>query len=839
MTLLAISSRVYLLLKHPKIHFRSGKINFMKALTSYNPSLIEPKWQKYWKANKTFKPNMQNSKNPFYNLMMFPYPSAEGLHVGNMYAFTGSDIYGRYIRQKGFDVFEPIGLDGFGIHSENYAIKVNTHPASLSKQTAKNFYRQLMSTGNAYSWDSKLETYDPNYYKWTQWLFIKMYNRGLVERKKSYVNWCSSCKTVLADEQVEGGICERCKSVTIRKESEQWFFKITKYADKLLNNVDTLNWSNNVKLAQKNWIGKSTGARVEFRIANSQLQISVFTTRLDTIYGAMFLVLAPEHPAISLFLNNKSQITNSKRNELSRYVKNSLRKTEQQRKKEEKVKTGVDTGFKAIHPLTGKKISIWVADFVLMNYGAGAIMGVPAHDKRDFEFAKKFSLPIIKVIGGGKEYHSNYGKLVNSGKYSGMISKDAIKKILFDNPKICKATTNYHLRDWLISRQRYWGPPIPMIFCKKCGWLPVPEKDLPVILPYLDDYQPKGFGNSPLAQLEDWVEVICPKCGITARRETDVSDTFLDSSWYFLRYPSINIEGSLPWDSKVTKKWLPVDMYIGGAEHSVLHLLYSRFITMALYDMNYLNFKEPYKRFFAHGLLTKDGAKMSKSKGNVIIPDTYINKLGADTLRMYLMFLGPFFQGGDFTDSGIMGIRRFLDKVWNISHKIKTFGVKKANVKEAEVDLSFLHQTIKKVGDDIESLKFNTSIAAMMSFLKGVSTDFYLTSDILENWKKFLRILAPFAPHITEELWYLLGEKESIHLSSWPEYDINLIKAEIMTVPITVNGKLRSKISISAEIGEKEMLKLAKLDKKALKYLEGKKIKKEIYIKGKIVNFVV
>ena len=659
----------------------------------YNPRKIEAKWQEKWLEEKIYKPDLRRAKKPFYNLMMFPYPSAEGLHVGNMYAFTGADIYGRFKRMQGHDVFEPMGLDGFGIHSENYAIKIGKHPAEQAKISEKNFYRQLEMLGNGFSWNERLETYDPEYYKWTQWIFVQMFKRGLAYRKKQAVNWCPSCMTVLADEQVVAGECERCGTKVFKKELEQWFFKITDYAERLLKNLEKIDWSEKIKSAQKNWIGKSEGALIRFKVKSEKLKVTepieIFTTRPDTLFGATYMVLGPEH---SLFTTLDTRITNH--DEVEDYIKKAKVKTEEERIAEGKEKTGVELkGIRATNPANGEEIPDWVADYVLGSVGTGAIMAVPAHDQRDYEFAKKFGLPIKMVICSHypaktcpvlDNAYTGEGHLVDSGKFSGMASEEAkweITKFVGGAKKV-----QYRLRDWLVSRQRYWGPPIPMIFCENCaksisgsrtshgksdfqklnpGWYAVPEKDLPVELPYIKDFRPTGTDKSPLAANEKFYKVRCPKCKTWARRETDVSDTFLDSAWYFLRYPSVK-EKNRPWNPDITKKWLPVHSYIGGAEHSVLHLLYSRFITMALHDWGMLDFEEPFKKFRAHGLLIKDGAKMSKSRGNVVNPDEYIKAFGADALRMYLMFLGPFEQGGDFRDTGIKGVTRFLERAWKL-----------------------------------------------------------------------------------------------------------------------------------------------------------------------------
>lgn len=1138
----------------------------------YDFKKIEAKWQKEWLKKKTYEPNIKKAKKPFYNLMMFPYPSAEGLHVGNAYAFIGTDIYGRFRRMQGNDVLEPIGLDGFGIHSENYALKIGAHPMKQAQVSQKRFYKQLESIGNGFAWDKKLETYDPAYYKWTQWIFIQLFKRGLAYRKKQPVNWCPSCKTVLADEQVIAGKCERCSTVVIKKELEQWFFKITDYAGRLLKNIDGLDWSEKVKIAQCNWIGKSEGAEIDFEVKTKEKpnfvllygyegsakedffpwlkekiekrgykvqvphlphsdklkatekddmdvfwkkvkldkntvivahslggivalkaleklkhpvrkvifaggflspkfkdkerpfsktfswkfnfgkikknaknviilhdindpiiqreqavkladvlggklfeisakgthfnsseepsilehavdSIKVFTTRPDTLFGATYMVLAPEHPLIQKL---ESRIQNAA--EVKKYIKKAANKSEEERIEEGKEKTGVELkGIKAVNPTNGKEIPVWIADYVLTGYGTGAIMAVPAHDERDFEFAKKYKLPItqvvapyfhaeegkdglrkdkktikrktayaflwdrkndrylcldwekfnwhsgiiggvedgedyvkaakreiseetgyknikfVKYLGGevhnhffaahkdinryavgqgmlfelvndkraeilpedlenhkpvwieagkmkswlnlsnfqymwqiledGKECFADYGIAVNSDKFNGLDSETAKWKITeFAGGK---RKTQYRLRDWLISRQRYWGAPIPMIHCDDCakkgmgersgmpGWYAVPENKLPVKLPFVKDFRPKGKGKSPLATVKSFYETKCPGCGGKARRETDVSDTFLDSAWYFLRYPDVK-NSKKAWDVTVAKKWLPVDMYIGGAEHSVLHLLYSRFITMFFSDLKLVDFEEPFSKFRAHGLLIKEGAKMSKSKGNVVNPDEYIKNFGADTLRMYLMFLAPFEYGGDFRDAGIMGIKRFLERVWKMG-TADSFAKPSAGNKKIK---QALHATIKKVTEDISELRYNTAISAMMILLNEFEAD--AKNVTKEDFGNFLKLISPFAPHISEEIWgNVLKNKKSIHIEKWPEYDKNLIKSETFTLVIQINGKVRDSMEVPAGIGREEAENLALNSEKVKNAVGSAGIKKVIYVPSRLVNIVV
>ena len=973
-------------------------------MRKYDFKKIEEKWQKKWEKEKLYQVDIERASKPFYNLMMFPYPSAEGLHVGNMYAFTGSDIYSRYMRLKRNDVFEPIGLDGFGIHSENFAIKNKIHPVEMAKKTQKRFYEQLHMIGNAYDWSKTLETYDSDYYKWTQWIFLQMFKKGLAYRKKSAVNWCPSCKTVLSDEQVEVGKCERCKTDIVKREMSQWFFKITKYADRLLKNLDKIDWSEKTKLAQKNWIGKSEGAELKFQITKSKFQtnnkirvpnsVIVFTTRPDTLFGCTYLVLSPESKYVDVL---KNDIENW--DEVKKYIEKAKAKSDLERANE---KIGVELkGIKVINPANKKEIPIWVADYVLSEYGTGAIMAVPAHDERDYKFAKKYKMSIVEVVakkfgkakevavrrdgvaaviikdskvlvlfdkenneyrlpaGGYEEKDegvlgtlereikeeagyinfevSDYlgqietyfyvkrkkeerhklqkgylvklvddqqqeqseedggvyevmwldknealkrfdekvkdigehefirrafdkskrcfvgdGVIVNSGRFNGMDSQQAKKEITeFVGGKI---KVNYKLRDWCISRQRFWGPPIPIIYCDKCGILSVDEKDLPVKLPKTDDYLPDGTGRSPLARDEKFVKTECPKCGGEARRETDVSDTFLDSAWYFFRYPSIGSRSSevgirngekleIPWNQEITKRWLPVDMYIGGHEHAVLHLLYTRFVTMVFHDMGLIDFEEPFKKFRAHGLIIKDGAKMSKSKGNVVNPDEYIEKYGIDVLRTYLMFIGPFKRGGDFRDEGVVGIERFFAKVYGLAQdyvgeksreKLRNSEIRKLAKDEFGVERNKL---IKKVTEDIERLDYNTVIAGLMEFLNVLEED---KNKINRNDLEILVIiLSPFAPYLCEELWEILGHKESVFKAGWPEFDEDKIREDKIELVIQVNGKVRARVKVDAGISEKEAKTIVLEQENVKKFVGEKEIKRIIFVRGKLLNIVI
>ena len=815
-------------------------------MEKYNHSKIEKKWQKFWEKNKINQVDLDLAKKPFYNLMMFPYPSAEGLHVGNMYAFVHSDAYGRFMRLKGFDVFEPIGLDGFGIHSENYAIKIKEHIKDVSKRTEKHFYEQLHLIGNQYDWSRTVETYKPNYYKWTQWLFLQMYKKGLAYRAKAPVNWCPSCKTVLADEQVISGRCERCGTETEKRQMEQWFFKITDYAERLLKNLEWINWSEDVKVGQRNWIGKSEGASVKFPVQNSQYQMEVFTTRPDTLFGATFMAICPEHQLIK---DLKEKIQNW--DEVESYIKKAQRKSSLERTDLNKDKTGVELkGVKAINPVNKKEIPIFVADYVLADYGTGAIMAVPGHDQRDWEFAKKYNLEITEVVKGGDikiEAYIGEGYNVNSEFLNGLATNEAISNMIqwLQHNKLGCGSVNYKLRDWCVSRQRYWGPPIPMVYCEKDGWQPVPEKDLPVLLPEMKNFLPDGSGKGPLNKVLEFVNTACPKCGGPAQRETDVSDPFVDSSWYFLRYPCTEFDDRAI-DKKRTEKWFPIDMYIGGREHTVLHLLYSRFVTMVLHDLGYLKEEEePYKRFFAHGLLIREGAKISKSKDNIVNPDEYIAKFGADSVRLYLMFLGDVRLGGDWRDSGMAGMARFVNRVWAIAQRIIKKGKKETKDNGAE---RAEQHVIKRVGDDLERLKFNTAIAFIMEYINSLYEFEIAKKEIgVDAIETLAKIISPFAPHLAEELWNQLGHpstglrasKKSIFSEKWPQYDPALVREETIELVVQINGKVRGRFSVPAEISEDKAKKMALSDAAIQKWLGGQEPKKVIFVRGRLVNIVV
>jgi leucyl-tRNA synthetase len=808
----------------------------------YDPSAVEAKWQRLWeeRGTNTFTlEELERADGPYYTLMMFPYPSAEGLHIGNIYAFTGADIHGRYQRLRGKTVFEPIGFDAFGIHSENFALKVGTHPMDLIPSNVKNFTRQLRRMGGMFDWNHSVDTTDPAYYKWTQWIFLKLFDAGLAERKEAPVNWCPSCMTVLANEQVVAGACERCGTPVEQRRIAQWFFKITDYAERLLENLERIDWSETTLKAQSNWIGRSTGAQLRFPVVDSDGKetgdaIEVYTTRPDTVFGATYMVLAPEHPLVEKVTDD------GRRAPVYAYVDKAAKKDLVARQKADKTKTGVPTGGFCRNPATGEPIPVWVADYVLMDYGTGAIMAVPGHDERDFEFATQFDLPIVRVVAGPEdqadtrleEAYVGPGRLVNSGPFDGTDVRDSVEKVTAwaAEQGWGEAKVNFRLHDWCISRQRYWGPPIPIVHCERCGPVGVPEEDLPVVLPRVEDFKPDDTGVSPLARVSEWYETICPKCGGDGRRETDVSDTFLDSSWYFLRYPSTDYDDR-PFDAELTKKWLPVDTYIGGNEHAVLHLLYSRFITMVLHDLGHLDFEEPYDVFRAHGLIVRDGAKMSKSKGNVIVPDPIIEEYGADTFRTYLMFLGPFEEGGDYREQGIQGPFGFLHRLWDT--------VVSAGIGDPDPDVERkVHQTIRQVTEQIPALGYNTAIAAMMECLNVVRAGG--RDAVRAEVEPLVVMIAPFAPHLAEELWERLGRERSVFDgASWPEFDPAKAAEDSVEIAVQVNGKLRATITVAKDAPEADVLAAARAEENVVRHLNGQTERRVIHVPGRLVNFVV
>jgi leucyl-tRNA synthetase len=818
----------------------------------YDPAAVERKWRARWEAEATNVTDLAGGPRPFYALMMFPYPSAEGLHVGNLFAFTGNDIYGRFQRLQGHTVFEPFGYDAFGIHSENYAIKVGIHPAELIPRNIANFRQQVQRAGLMVDWTHELSTTDPSYYKWTQWVFLQLYQRGLAYKKKAAVNWCPFDKTVLANEQVIAGACERCGTIVEQRLLEQWFFRITDYAGRLLANLDTLDWSETTKTAQRNWIGKSEGAEIVFPVLDVMVygtstantattgeviaaapSVKVFTTRPDTIYGATYLVLAPEHPLVA-------QITQDEQRSAVQVYVNAAASQDLVSRKTTKDKTGVFTGAYATNPATGRPVPIWIADYVLMEYGTGAIMAVPGHDERDHEFARVYDLPIVQVVApaegavdiGTAAYTETAGcRLVSSGRFSGMGIEEGKAGIVAELSARGAAVpvVNYRLYDWCISRQRYWGPPIPIVYCDDCGTVPVPESQLPVLLPLIDDFRPDDSGISPLARHDEWYHTPCPQCGKQARRETDVSDTFLDSAWYFLRYPSSERD-DVPFDRALIKRWLPVHSYIGGNEHAVLHLLYSRFVTMVLHDAGLVDFEEPFTRFRAHGLIVREGAKMSKSKGNVVNPDQYIDEWGADAFRTYLMFLGPFEEGGDFRDKGISGVKRFLDRLWR-----SVQDAEHGRPADPEVQRK-LHQTIRKVGEDIARLSYNTAVAAMMEYMNTMRAG--ERRPRLEEVRPLVQLVSPFAPHIAEELWEIMGGTTSVFDAGWPAYDPALVTEDRVTMAVQVNGKTRGTISVAKTATQDDAMAAVMADPALAKFITGTP-KRIIFVPGRLINIIV
>jgi leucyl-tRNA synthetase len=812
----------------------------------YDPSAVERKWQDLWEergTNSFSLEELRNAEDPFYNLMMFPYPSAEGLHVGNIFAFTGADVHGRYQRLRGRTVFEPMGFDAFGIHSENFALKVGANPMDLIPRNVANFTRQLRRIGGMFDWEHSVDTTDPAYYKWTQWVFVQLFRAGLAERKEAPVNWCPSCMTVLANEQVIAGTCERCGTAVEQRKIAQWFFKITKYAERLLENLERIDWSEKTRKAQINWIGRSEGARLSFPVLDAKGEetgtvIDVYTTRPDTIFGATYMVLSPEHPLVDEVTNEGLRVP------VYAYREKARAKDLVERQKVDKAKTGVPTGGYCRNPATGQAIPIWIADYVLMDYGTGAIMAVPGHDQRDFDFAKQFELQIVRVVaapGEGPdtpldEAYVGPGRLVNSGQFDGADVSDSVRVVT----AWCaqngwgEAQVNYRLHDWCISRQRYWGPPIPVVYCDACGPVVVPEKDLPVVLPRLENFRPDQSGVSPLARLEEWYVTTCPTCGAKARRETDVSDTFLDSGWYFLRYPSTDFDDR-PFDTALTKKWLPVNAYIGGNEHAVLHLLYSRFLTMVLHDLGRLDFEEPYDVFRAHGLIIAEGAKMSKSKGNVIVPDPLIEEFGADTLRTYLMFLGPFEEGGDYRQDGIQGPFGFLHRLWDTVTTAAAGDAEAAPDRDVERKI---HQTIRQLTEQIPTLQYNTAIAALMECLNAVRAAG--RTPVRAEVEPLVPLVAPFAPHIAEELWERLGYTESIFdAPNWPEFDPAKATESTVTIAVQVNGKLRGSIDVTKGAAEAEVVAAARAEENVARHLDGATERRVIYVEERLVNFVV
>ena len=799
----------------------------------YDYAQIEKKWQDIWDEKQTFAAKDDYSLPKFYGLVEFPYPSGQGLHVGHPRSYTAIDIVCRKKRLEGYNVLYPMGWDAFGLPTENFAIKNHVHPAEVTKKNIANFKRQLKSLGFSFDWSREINTTDPEYYKWTQWIFLQLYKKGLAYKKKMSVNWCTSCKCVLANEEVVNGHCERCGSEVIHKEKSQWMLKITDYAEKLLEGLDEVDFIDRVKTQQRNWIGRSYGTQVKFS-TNIGDTFEVFTTRADTLFGVTYMVMSPEHPLINKWAD---KITNM--DEVTAYKQEAAKKSDFERTELAKDKTGVKiSGITAINPVNGKEVPIFIADYVLISYGTGAIMAVPAHDTRDWEFAKKFGLPIIEVVAGGEDVQAApytecaTGKLVNSGFLDGMSVEDAKKAIQewLTERNLGERKTNYKLRDWVFSRQRYWGEPIPIVHCDKCGYVPVPESELPLVLPNVDSYEPTDNGESPLAKMTDWVNTTCPHCGGPAHRETDTMPQWAGSSWYFLRYCDPHNDKALA-SPEALKYWTPVDWYNGGMEHTTLHLLYSRFWHKFLYDIGVVPTPEPYAKRTSHGMiLGENGEKMSKSRGNVVNPDEIVRDYGADTMRVYEMFIGDFEKAAPWSQSSIKGSKRFLDKVWALSDKLT-----EGDSYRAELESAF-HRTIKKVTEDIEGLKMNTAIAALMSLLNDIQGSGSINR---AEFKTYLILLNPFAPHMTEELWQQAGFEGMLNEAEWPKYDEVKCADSTVEIAVQVNGKIKARINVAADISAPDAIAAAKADGAVAAAIDGKNIIKELYVPKKLVNIVV
>lgn len=809
----------------------------------YNHREIERRWQQKWAADHIYEVKEDTGRQKFYALTMFPYTSGD-LHVGHWYAMAPSDVYARFKRMQGYNVLHPMGFDAFGLPAENAAIRHGIHPYDWTVKNIDNMRRQFRSMGAMYDWTREVITCLPDYYRWTQWFFLRFYNSGLAYRAKAPVNWCPKCQTVLANEQVVGeGFCERCSTTVTKKELEQWFFRITKYAEELLDHSH-IDWPERIKIMQRNWVGKSEGAEISFRIESEiteQKEIKVFTTRPDTVFGVTFFLLAPEHPLVLQLTTPEHKA------EVDKYVAWCRRQTEYERTAVGREKTGAFLGSHIVNPLNGERVPIWITDYVLPTYGTGAVMGVPAHDERDLEFARKFKLPVRTVIAPPAwtgeelmEVYTDSGEMVNSGEFSGLPSEQGYEAIcdLLEEKGWGKRTVIYRLRDWLISRQRYWGVPIPIVYCDKCGTVPVAEQDLPVVLPPDAEFKPTG--ESPLKYCQSFVNTTCPKCCGMAKRETDTMDTFLCSSWYFLRYTSPE-SGDAPFNADKMRHWLPVDLYTGGAEHAVMHLLYARFFIKALRDMGLVSFHEPFNRLFNQGTIICSGDKMSKSRGNVIAPDEYVAEVGADAVRGYLMFIGPWELGGEWNDRGLVGISRWLNRVWSLA--TADYSSRLVDPETEKAFIHFMHKTIKEVTADFERLRFNTLLASLMEFsnyLSKVKERGHVSSSAWrEAIRCFLILLAPTAPHLAEEIWARIGHPYTIHSQPWPEYDQKLAEEEEITLVIQVNGKLRDKLLVPASISEAEAKKTALNRERVKAYIDGKKLARVIYVPKRVVNIVV
>lgn len=800
----------------------------------YNHLVVEPKWQKAWEEKGCFHAEENSDKKKFYALIEFPYPSGQGLHVGHPRPYTALDVVSRKRRLQGYNVLYPIGWDAFGLPTENYAIKNHIHPEIVTKNNVARFKKQIQSLGISFDWSREINTTDPEYYKWTQWIFLQLFKHGLAYKKEMAVNWCTSCKCVLANEEVVNGVCERCGSEVVRKVKSQWMLKITEYADRLIKDLDLVDYPDRVKAQQKNWIGKSTGAEVDFNTTEGD-KLTVYTTRCDTLFGATYMVISPEHPCIEKWNDKIKNIEDVKA-----YQAEAAKKSDFERTELVKEKTGVMLdGVKAINPVNGKEIPIFVSDYVLVSYGTGAIMAVPAHDTRDWEFAKKFNLPIIEVVKGGEDVQKEAftdcatGVMVNSDFLTGLTVEKAKKKMIswLEENKVGRAKTNYKLRDWVFSRQRYWGEPIPIVHCDKCGYVPIPESELPLRLPMVDSYEPTDTGESPLSKMTDWVETTCPCCGGKAYRETDTMPQWAGSSWYFLRYMDPHNKEALA-SKEALNYWSPVDWYNGGMEHTTLHLLYSRFWHKFLYDIGVVPTPEPYAKRTSHGMiLGENGEKMSKSRGNVVNPDDIVQQYGADTMRLYEMFIGDFEKAAPWNDKGIKGCRRFVERYYNLQEKLID-----GDEVRPELECS-IHKTIKKVSEDIENIKFNTAIASLMALMNDINA---VGSINKKEYAIFSILLNPFAPHVTEEIWSTCNLGDGMVVDQpWPEYDESKCKANEIEIAVQVNGKIKTKLMIPAEAEQAEVIALAKAEENVKKSVEGMNIIKEIYVKGRLVNIVV
>ena len=812
--------------------------------TSYGHSDIESKWEERWQRDGVYTVSDDDPRPKWYELHMYPYPSGD-LHIGHWFAMSGADAHARFMRMKGFNVLHPMGFDAFGLNAENAAIKSGVHPHQWTMSNIENMRRQLRSMGAMYDWDREVVTCMPDYYRWNQWLFLQLYKSGLAYRDGAPVNWCPSCQTVLANEQVINGQCERCDSAVIQREMEQWFFRITQYADELLDH-SKIDWPERINLMQTNWIGRSEGVEVGFDISEYGLEedsIDTFTTRIDTVFGVTFILLAPEHPLVAKLT------TDDQREAVEAYVKQAGRQTEIERLSTEKEKTGVFTGAYAVNTLNDERVPILTADYVLLSYGTGMVMGVPAHDQRDFEFAKKYGLPIRVVIAppdwdGGEleEAYLEEGTQVNSGEFDGLPSSEGMDKIAdhIEALGLGGRAVNYRMRDWLISRQRYWGTPIPIVYCDACGEVAVPESDLPVLLP--DDAEFLPTGDSPLARHGDFVNTTCPQCGGPAKRESDTMDTFVDSSWYFLRYASPSYDDG-PFDPVAAGEWNPVDQYTGGVEHAVMHLLYARFFVKAMRDLGLVDFDEPFVRLVNQGTIVFNSQKMSKSRGNVIAPDDYVENVGADVVRTYLMFMGPWEQGGDWNDNGINGMARWTNRVWELCQKDPD-ELGDGMPDEAAVGSlrRALHKTIRKVSDDMERFKFNTGIAAMMEFSNTLNQAWQAGNVNVNVWRESIRglvlMMAPITPFLAEELWSHVGGEYSVHQQPWPEWDEDLAADETITLVVQVNGRLRDRIEVPADVSEEDARSVALKSDRIRQFTEGKTVRRVIYVPGRLVNVV-